>query len=83
MTAPRAERAITVLVDEQQRPAAFRLGRRRLEVQRVLDEWEEAGCWRRGLSMNCTIWPPRAGSCREYTIERRTASTQMNADLRG
>jgi hypothetical protein len=48
MTAPRAERAITVLVDEQQRPAAFRLGRRRLEVQRVLDEWEEAGCWWRG-----------------------------------
>ncbi len=48
MTAPRADRAVTVMVDQQQRPVAFRLGRRRLTVERVLDEWEEAGCWWRG-----------------------------------
>ncbi len=48
MTAPRADQVVTVTVDQQQRPVAFRLGRRRLEVQRLLDEWEEAGCWWRG-----------------------------------
>lgn len=44
----RLDQAVQVTPDGGGRPARFRLGRRQIEVEEILEEWEEAGCWWQG-----------------------------------
>ncbi len=42
------EQRVLVTVDRGGRPRRLYYRGRRLQVQQLLDEWEEAGCWWRG-----------------------------------
>jgi hypothetical protein len=44
----RLDRKTTVIADAKNRPLRLNHGRRQIEVEEILEEWEEAGCWWRG-----------------------------------
>jgi hypothetical protein len=44
----RLDRKTTVSADTKGRPLFLHHGRRQIEVEEILEEWEEAGCWWRG-----------------------------------
>lgn len=44
----RLDRAAQVNADAGGRPVRLRRGRELVEVEEILDEWEEAGCWWQG-----------------------------------
>ena len=44
----RLDRKTTVSADAKGRPLRLNYGRRQIEVEEILEEWEEAGCWWRG-----------------------------------
>ena len=44
----RLDERIEVIADAQGRPLRLRRGPRQVQVQQIVDEWEEASCWWQG-----------------------------------
>jgi len=44
----RLDQPVRMTAERAGRPARFLRGRRQIEVEEILDEWEEAGCWWQG-----------------------------------
>ena len=66
----RLDQKAMVTPDAKGRPLRLSRGRRQIEVEEILDEWEEAGCWWRG-ELARRVYCVRCGGGAVYEIHHQ------------